>query len=332
MYTALDNVRLKDGTTAELGMLVAPDEDWADRVAHLLGHKEEIWRWQNETTIRQTLDLESRYTMLSRNGQPFANITTFEFGGVGILGHVYTQADERGKGAASALMSAVMDDFNSRRGRALYLGTAFDSVAFHLYRKLGFAPLEPGSGHMAFYANDEHTFMSDFFNITSADVGPPVWTDWAMGQPLFADDIPGRMRNMRLGILGPTSAEEELLYVIREQLAAPAEHSPTCLLLRDSDSRAVCACASWCHHRHWPHTIIVDLYAHPKAWDASESLLAQLQLPDCDRAVAYVEEETPEKADVLEKAGFHPGATFHQRLAVDLERTTHLDVTEYVKQ
>jgi GNAT superfamily N-acetyltransferase len=332
MYTSLDPTNLKDGTSAELGIILGPDEDWADRVDHLLGHKSEIWQWQNATTIRQPLELECRYAIASRDGLPFANVATFEHAGVGILGHVFTQEDARGKGAASALMTVVMHDFKTRGGRALYLGTAFDSPAFHIYRKHGFAPVEPGSGEMVFHAGTSQGFNAAFFDIATPEIGPPSWTDWAMGQPLFTDEMPGRLRCMRLGVLGRTGAESGLLAVIREHLAHPEGHPPTCLLLRDAKRRSVAACATWSHHRHWPHTIIVDLYSHPHTWDASESLLAKLQLPPCARAVAYVDEQTPEKAAVLEKAGFRPGATFHQRIAADLARSAHLDVTEYVKQ
>ena len=47
MYESLGSVTLKDGEQVDAGVVLGPDDLWADRVCELLKHKDEIWRWGN---------------------------------------------------------------------------------------------------------------------------------------------------------------------------------------------------------------------------------------------------------------------------------------------
>src|SRR5438045_209599 len=141
MYRAIKNVTLKNGESAELGVLsIAPGVALPDQQAELrkkvrglLGHKGPVWMWQIEQCLTPACGVESFFYLLSRQGEFFANICTFEQKGVGILGHVYTRPEERRKGAAEVLMDATMSDFRARNGRALYLGTGYASSAYKVY-------------------------------------------------------------------------------------------------------------------------------------------------------------------------------------------------------
>jgi hypothetical protein len=77
--------------------------------------------------LRHDLGLDVFYYILHRDGVPFTNMMNIEYRGVGLYGHVFTKPEDRQKGAASALMPMLMDDFRARGGKALYLGTGYDS-------------------------------------------------------------------------------------------------------------------------------------------------------------------------------------------------------------
>ena len=101
-----------------------------ERIEALLGHKGEEWQWQNSRCARDDLGIDVYYYILHRDGVPFANMMTAECAGVGHFGHVWTRPEDRRKGAADQLMGLQMEDFRGRGGRALYLGTGFDSAAY----------------------------------------------------------------------------------------------------------------------------------------------------------------------------------------------------------
>ena len=82
-------------------------------------------------------------------------------------------------------MALQMKDFARRGGKALFLGTEYDSVAYKMYQRFGFASLEPQSGYMSYYAGSESTFNADFFQPTPVDVEPLSWGHWPYMQPLF---------------------------------------------------------------------------------------------------------------------------------------------------
>ena len=85
MYEKLDEVHLKSGEAVEMGVVLGPDPDWADRVESLLAHKGDYWRWGNEMVLRTHTGIEGYYYILHRDGVPFANTMTVEYQGVGIL-------------------------------------------------------------------------------------------------------------------------------------------------------------------------------------------------------------------------------------------------------
>ncbi|MGD9496024.1 MAG: GNAT family N-acetyltransferase [Armatimonadota bacterium] len=58
----------------------------------------------------------------------------------GVFGHVYTEPEHRGKGAASALMAVLMDDFHAGPGQALFCSVG-DRDAQRIYARHGFVPL-----------------------------------------------------------------------------------------------------------------------------------------------------------------------------------------------
>ena len=339
MFNDLGEVALRDGGRARVGVVRAPDREWhervdhllwRDRVEHLLGHKGDAWRWQ----VRQMLDgsaqvlagTEAFFYLLHIEGAPIANIMTIEAGGVGVLGHVFTLPEARGRGAASLLMEALLRHFRERGGQALYLSTGFDSSAFRIYSRHGFEPVEAGSGVMRFTSSSCSNFESTYFAPGEAHVASLDWAAWASGSALFAGGFPGVVRNAGHRLLGRDLTEEALLYAVRdEQQRREKGEEPRVLVLR-KDSGAVVGLGSWSPHPLWPGVCLLDVYCHPNFWGRAGELLSALAPPRVQRLVAYSDSADENKARFLREAGFEMVATLPQWVAADVAQTARHDV------
>ena len=133
MYESLDQVALKDGSQVVVARVKSPDSEWAPRLAPFLAHKGLPWTWQIDQTLGDSVGrLEAYYYFAHRDGEIVSTVCTYEHAGAGILGHVFTAPDQRRKGACKAIMNLQMDDFRRRGGRALFLGTGYDTVPWHI--------------------------------------------------------------------------------------------------------------------------------------------------------------------------------------------------------
>ena len=76
-----------------------------------------------------------------------------------------------------------MQDFQERDGNALFLGTGYDTVPYHIYRGFGFDSVTLGSGFMHYYASSESVFEQDYFAPGTTTVRDIDWRrlGWAYG-------------------------------------------------------------------------------------------------------------------------------------------------------
>lgn len=102
---------------------------------------------------------------------------------VGVFGHVYTQREHRGKGAASTLMAACMDDFNAGEGQALFCGTG-TLLAQRIYAKHGFVPLYAEQAPLGPQGYIKPAFATDFAELQ---------------RTFFAPGHPVQVRNAHMG-------------------------------------------------------------------------------------------------------------------------------------
>lgn len=332
MYESLGPIQLKNGEQVEVGLVRGPDLEWAERVERLLGHKGEIWQWQNAEVLRKELGIEERFYLLHRDGQPFANIMTATYGGVGHFGHVWTNPEDRRKGAASQLMGKQMEHFRQHRGRALFLGTGFDSPPFHIYRSHGFAGLEEKSGSMEYYAGSKEEFEAEYFGAGPVEIQDVDWRHWPASAALFLGDFPGAVRCAPLKLLARASTEGAFLHLIRgeQQLYAKGE-KPRARVLFQTASQAVVGLSLWDWDPLWPSTCLVEVYCHPSFWEEGGALLADLTLPQAERYVAYSDPQCLEKGEVLAAAGFRAAGRHPRRVALDRARTRLVDVSVWEK-
>ncbi len=324
MYVALGTVTLKDGEKVEAGLVDCPDIEWADRVEALLGHKGEVWQWQNRCCARQDLGIDARYYLLHREGVPFANMLTATFKGVGHFGHVFTQPEDRRKGAAHQLMGLLMEDFRKRDGHALFLGTGFDSAAYHIYRRHGFESLEPGSGQMEYYAGgDGESFREMYFakgserSLTLA----PSWRHWPASEALFTSTFEGVVRCPSLGLLSRASTEGPFLPVLQRAQKASELGLPGDMAITErTQTGAVVAVARCSGHPLWPGKLLIDLYGHPGAQQEMIDCLNALQDADGGRRVDQAgcvsySDGNPARDEALAAVGFRSTAKLDNWLA-----------------
>ena len=304
MYTDLGSFTLRSGAQVQAGIVRGPDGEWAGRIAPMLRHKGEPWNWQIESLLTHELHLEARFYILHRDGAPFANVMTVERQGVGIFGHVWTDEADRRQGASTRLIELQMADFAARRGRALYLGTGYDSPAYHIYTGFGFRSVEPGSGYMAYFAEDAAAFDDTFFAPGPMAVEPLSWRHWPLLQPLCLGDGPELVRSAGMHILGRGIAEGEPMPLLQENEArAAAGAPPAAVVLVNTATGSVFGLASACEHPVWFDKTLVDLFCRPEAWSYAAAMLDALALPADADLVAYCNDGAPAQEASWERLG-----------------------------
>ena len=187
MHRTLNTVTLADGTTADIVLIQAPDADYRDAVLTLLAHKSDPWQVHLRAALDNGTDyLETRWYLAIMHGTPVANVMTVERNGVGILGHVYTMEQHRQKGLCKAVLTNVMTDFRQRSGKALVLGTGYESVAYRIYEAFGFRSLK--GGFMQYLAEPQDRFDAEWFAPADAIVQTARWEHWPLVAMLGARD------------------------------------------------------------------------------------------------------------------------------------------------
>lgn len=308
MYETLDTVTLKDGRKAEAGIVIAPDLEWAERIEAFLEHQEDIWNWQNRKILRSDVGIDIYFYVCHLDGRLLSTMMSAECRGVGIRGHVWTPPKERGKGACSSLQSLQMEHFRSRGGRFLALYTDYNSVAFRLYRRVGFREVEHLGGHMRFLSLPGEEFEAGFFDKGETAIEPLDWRHWPTAPPLFMADFPEQVRCAPLALVGRQSPEYSLLEEIRRSEGSDNSEPARVVVLRNQATEAIVGLAAWGWHPRLRGTCLVDVYCHPRYWDEATNLLAALRLPRAERYLSYGDSSCDRKQECLLAHGFRRSA------------------------
>lgn len=328
MFQTLGTVQLKSGEEVEAAVIRGAHPEWSQRMQKLLWHKGDPWNWQNAQMLEVDHGLDANFYVLHRDGDPFANIMTIELAGVGIFGHVWTQPADRQQGAISRLMRLQMNDFVARDGKALFLGTGYDSHAYRIYASYGFASIEPESGYMNYYSQSQAAFEATYFAPAKGEIQALNWRHWPTSAALFLGDFPGLVRCSALGLIGRESTESAFLPALVDAEQRQKDGQPPAVLaLCNPDTQAVVGVSAWSWHPLWHDTCLVDCYCHPNYWGQAAALLSALQLPTARQTIAYIDAGNATKATLFEKAGFTPVATLPNWLATGSDKTSRVDVT-----
>ncbi|MBN1674293.1 MAG: hypothetical protein JXR37_24810 [Kiritimatiellae bacterium] len=336
MYSDLATIALKTGETVKLGLVTGPDPEWAERMEELFAHKGEVWTWQISHMLRTELPIETRFYVVHRHGAPFSCVITCEQNGVGNFGHVFTKPEDRKKGAMSQLVKALMTDFRERGGRALCLGTGYQSVPYRIYEGVGFRGIEEESGAMAWHAGSAAEFEAGYFTSAPLELEDADWRHQPNLNSLFLGDFPGVVRCAPLDLVGRGTSKGEFLQVLRTQEQEREKGLPArAKVLRNTETQAVMGLATW---RGWKQKLLggtvclVDVYCHPLAWNRGDELLAALALPEADTYIACSDPGCEAKSAVLRRAGYSMAATFEKRLPANSARSAFVDLIVFEKR
>jgi len=332
MQHDLGTVVLKSGERVEAAAIAAPDAAWAERLKAFLAHKGEPWNWGNAEILTRPTGIEAFFYVLHRNGAPFSNIMTLEANGVGLLGHVFTCPEDRRKGACNKLMGLQMAHFRARGGRALFLGTGFQSPAYYIYAGHGFQGIEDRSGCMQYYVGGREQFEASWFARAAAEIEPLAMAHWPILAPLFAGAFQGRVRCARLGIIGRSSGEGQILKALYEDRLPMEGREPRARILRSRQSGAPVAFATYGSHPVWTELRLVDVFCHPDFWDQAGDLLASQPAPPSGHFIAYADVGWTDKDRVLRRAGFRQTTVLARRAPQSSAKTTFIDVAVYEKE
>ncbi len=300
MYTKLSDVKLKTDETMQIGLVLAPDEEYADRMMDVLNHKGEPWLSHVEKALKgEITDLETRFYIGQLDGQVISNVMTVEFNRTGILGHVFTRPEHRRKWACTLIMDQQMEDFKRRGGGILLLGTGYDSPAYWIYHSHGFRSVTEGSGFMRF--STESDFEASHFAAGDVRVVDVEWKHWPLMNVLTS--VPGDevLRSLSFNLYGIGNFEGGFLYFIQSLERNESRRAK----LMESTSGAVVGCATLGHDSRWrDRTYLLDIFLHPNFVSHYGLLVNALELPE-GKVQCYVDARSPaEKTAALEHAGF----------------------------
>jgi len=284
----------------EVGVITAPDEPHAVEINQFLGHKPGNYKWHIERCVTETLDaLETRFYVGKVDGSIITNIMTVEHQGIGILGHVFTMPEQRRKGACKGVMAYQMDDFRQRKGRALYLGTGYNSHPYYIYHSFGFESVFWESGFMRYQVNGD--FEEHYFAPTSTQPKSVEWHDWPKVTALSGIVGSEALRSLIWNVYGPTNMEGGFLN-FKHDLEAENVYEDAKLLI--TSGGAIVGWATVSRDNRWrPATAVLDLFFHPNFTDEVPALLSAVKFPDV-KVQCYVDSSAAKKAEVLETAGF----------------------------
>jgi len=309
MYQQLGEACLKTGETVEIGLIVPPDAENAERLRSLLGHKGWEWVWQVELSLTGKTDLlENRFYVARRGGEVVSNVCTFENAGVGILGHVWTPPTERRKGLCTAIFAEVMKDYRSRGGGLMLLGTGYDTPPYHIYRRFGFEGYCEGSGLMRY--STEADFEARYFAAGETKVVEATWAAWPKINALVAEPEEF-VKSIAYARSYKDTVEDAYLWL--KHLAAQNER--VCVKLLESESTGAIVGYAWVvPDKRFPGVFVLDLYCHPNHASGYAKLLGAMTWPAA-KVQTYVQTGLEDKTRAVASAGFELEATLARQLA-----------------
>jgi GNAT superfamily N-acetyltransferase len=303
MYRKIEDVAARDGASWEMGVITAPAPDFLAEMSAFYMHKGELWLWTVEASLGGEWDgVTARFYVASVAGRVVASVMVNENWGVGEVAHVYTVPEQRGRGLCSRLMREAVEDFDRRGGRVLYLGTGYDSTAYHIYSRCGFRSVTPESGLML--RTKSLDVEADLFAPAETRVVHAAWRHYPLMNALSMTPS-GGMRSRLLqptrAAYGPSMFEWAFLVLLDQALARRVE-------FRVLEVAGRCVAGWGTLAPRWGvggDGWLLDFHVHPRfAADADRLIEALPARPGL--TCAYVTSQFPEKANLLRRHGFRP--------------------------
>ncbi len=302
MVRQFQDVVLKSGEIAQQYCITGPEPEWEERVLSRLQHKGELWAKSMQTALREGLPcMKMHFYQLSIDEVAVGNITIVDAlnPSIALLQHVFTAPEHRRKGICKLLMTAVTDDFRASGGRAMYLGTGYDTPPFWIYHSFGFRPIGD-TGSMVW--SDDPDYQANYFTGQDVSVRPACWGDWAPLNALYQIMDGWDLRGVCLGQFAHSSYESAFCRLDRAIVDGTAQQS---VVLTSDETGAVVGHAFLMRDAHWPHgPMVLDFFVHPAFTRHADKLLDAIDLPEDTKIQAYCDAEAVDRAVLLTAAGF----------------------------
>ncbi|MBO3802349.1 MAG: GNAT family N-acetyltransferase [Candidatus Brockarchaeota archaeon] len=310
MHETISAHKLRTGEEMSTLRVMAPDEEYKEAILSLIGHKGDFWL----VPVREAMEgkitgIRTFCYLALLGGQIVGNITTAETleRPVGIFQHVYTRPEHRRKGIASFLTVDVLEDFKSRRGRALYLGTGYGSEAHRIYLRHGFRDLGEKTGYMRFLLEED--FDEKYYGGKDARVEDADWKHWPSVNALFSVEGGWYLRSSAFGNFGVCGFEGDYINLM---LSLRQGETRGAKVLVSGD--AAVGLAFVVPDKRWNYGVsILDFFVHPRFVGHASKLVRSLEL-GAGKTQSFAEREEAAKAETLEECGFELEATLKGQL------------------
>lgn len=325
MVKTMAHATLKSGENMEILHVIAPEPDWTERVLTFLQHKGPVWLDPMRVALDSGLDdlFMSDYLGVLDSGEVVGNISTFECAGVGILGHVFTPEEHRRKGICSFIINVLRDDFIARGGRAMYLGTGYDTHPYHIYETIGFVG-RGDSGKMTWRV--EPDFDAKWFAPGPAEIRDTRWGDWPLLEALYAVEGQWQLKSFYFQQFGHTGFESQYLRLRLDMLEG---NVPSTRVMQTTGG-AVVGHAMLAVQPLWKgKALVLDFMIHANFHDQASELLAAIDIPAGAKVQAFCDSRAESRMAILEAAGFQREGVFVRQ--IEDENHEVLDVVVYGK-
>lgn len=307
MRNLLETVTLKTGEEMLIEHVIAPDSVRKEQIRPFLQHKGSHWNGHIAAALEGECDeLETHFYIGLIDDEMVGNIMTVESRGVGIFGHVNTLEAHRRKGICSHIMKHQMEDFRTRNGRVLLLGTGYQSAAYYIYASYEFKDWESDPGCMRYDNPVEPDFESRFFAHAPTKVAPAEWRQWALVALLAHIPFPDvRLRSVLMNVWGVALLEGQYCKFMAETIKDPGVSAYTL----ESETDAVVAFATCVPDSRWRREVnLLDIFYHPN-YTRLDLLRLLEAIPFHDKPThCYTDPRDREKIAALEQIGFRRAA------------------------
>jgi len=311
-------ILLRTGEMLDAYSVRAPDDHYERDIRSFLPRYAPMWLWHLHLSLRGQLDeLESRFYLGLLKDRIVSNVSTWKSGPIGIVGHLFTDADQRGKGACTELMKTAMDDFLSRGGKTLIGG--FKLASCHIARRLGFKSVVDNCEVMRYDSAPD--FVKTYFQAQKTRCRDALWKDWPGISLLYTTRDGWNLRSIKHAISGPFDYEDYFLKDMRKRLKGLCKSK---VLVTERDyivGHATLNLSEPLGRKHW----LLDMFVHPASLSQLDTMLDALDWPE-DNVRCYVETGLDEKRNALQARGFREKGVSERRVKGKTLRTTLMEL------
>jgi hypothetical protein len=296
MWNRIGETQLRMGEIMEIYMVKTPDSNYEQDIMSFLSPTNRLWRWHLDLAIHGALDeLEPRFYLGLVKGRIVSNVSTWEYGSIGLVAHLLTAKEHRRTGACTASMKAQIQDFRHRSGKVLIGG--FKPTSYTIAKSLGFSSIIDNSEVMH-YNLDLH-FKKEYFEARKVSCRDSMWKDWPGVSLLFGTQEGCCIRSMKHRIFEPFDYEDYFLGDMWERLNGLCISK---VLVSEEGSVVGYATLTSKYHvksEFW----LLDFFIHPNAASCAGTMLDAMDFPPT-KTRCYVESGCPEKREMLLRSGF----------------------------